>query len=72
MEFYRTADPVADAERWAGREDPRPVLGNCPVCGEPVYGECDGWEKDDAYEFGGDVVHEDCLKRYLEQEGYRI
>lgn len=68
----RTADPVADAERWASREDPRPMLDICPICGEPVYGETDGWEKDDAYEFGEDIVHEDCVLSYLKQKGYKL
>lgn len=67
-----TDNPVVDAERWANREEPRPVLGECPECHEPVYGECDGYYADDAYEIDGEVIHEDCLIPYLKREGYKI
>lgn len=67
-----TNDPVKDAENWFGREDPRPILGNCPICGEPVYGEDDGWDADDAYELDGEVIHSDCVFKYLDKNGYKI
>ena len=65
-------EPERDFEDWANREDTRPIVGYCPVCDEPVYGENEGWDADDAYEFDGDVVHADCLIKYLDREGYKL
>lgn len=70
--MMRTSDPVRDAEEWVSRKDPRPVWGICPECGKPVYGECDGYYADDAYKIDGEVIHEDCLIKYLKRKGYKI
>lgn len=70
--YPRSTDPVRDAEEWASREDTRPVLGICPVCSEPVHEENNLYEKDDAYCIDGYYIHEDCIKAYLNREGYRI
>lgn len=64
-------DPVKDAEDWVSREEERPALGTCPVCGEVVYGENGKWEKDDAFEIDGEIIHEDCVIEYLKLRGYR-
>ena len=70
--MMRTSDPVRDAEAWVSREDPRPVLGECPECGKAVYGECDGYYADDAYRIDREVIHEDCLIKYLKRKGYKV
>lgn len=55
--LYRTADPVADAERYA--EDDTPTIGICDNCGHEIH----VWE--DAYRVdAGLVLHEDCLLEY--------
>lgn len=69
---YFTSDPIRDAETYASREDTRPIIDRCPVCGEPVHGENDDYEKDDAYKIDGWVVHEDCVLKFLKKEGYKI
>lgn len=69
--WYRD-DPVKDAEDWAAREDPRPIIGECPVCGEPVRGEDDWYEKDDAYIIDEHVVHDNCLRQFLDKNGYKL
>lgn len=71
-EILRTADPVMDAERYANRKDPRPSLGECPVCGETVHDKCEGWLADDGYIIYGVAVHEDCLKEFLDNRGCKI
>ncbi len=66
-------EPELDWEDYCERnEDHRPIMGICPVCGEPVRDEDFHYEKDDAYEIDGEVVHEGCIKRYLDTNGYRI
>lgn len=58
-EFYRTADPVADAERYANRD--MPVVGVCEQCGQEIY----AWE--DYYDIEGTLLHEDCEYNWLRQ-----
>ena len=60
-----TDDPVADAEAWVSREDKRPLRGYCEICKEPVYGENDGYDADDAYLFEDGIVCDRCLYDYL-------
>ena len=67
-----TDDPVRDAENWAAREDSRPLLGHCAICSQEIRGENEDYDADDAYEFDGDYVCDDCLRTYLEKEGYKI
>ena len=69
--WYRD-DPVRDAEDWAAREDTRPLLGHCEICGQEIYGEDDDYDADDAYVFEGDYVCDNCLFKYLDREGYKI
>lgn len=67
---YWTNDPVSDAERWASREDERPLLGKCEICGEEIHGG-DGWyEPDDAYDIDGELICDDCLRKWAEK--YKI
>lgn len=70
--MYRTADPVADAERFFSRTDPRPVIGVCPNCNKPIYGETEEYYKDDAYEIDGWTLHEDCVFPFLKMRGYKL
>ena len=63
----RTADPVADAERWVSREDKRPLRGYCIMCHEPVYGENDSYDADDAYLFEDGIVCGNCLSKWANQ-----
>ena len=68
----RTCDPILDAERYISRKDPRPIVGVCPVCDRPVYGEDDRYYKDDAYEIDGWTIHEDCVFPFLNERGYKL
>lgn len=68
----RTANPIADAERWASREDTRPIIDTCPVCHEPIRGENENYEKDDAYEIDGWVLHSECVLKFLEKRGNKL
>lgn len=63
----RTNNPVGDAERWASREDERPLLGYCIYCNCEIRGSNDGWEADDAYEIDGDLICDICLLRWAEE-----
>ena len=60
-----TIDPVADAENFANRGGHRPILGECPVCHEPVFDEGGTYDKDDGYFINGEYIHEDCINSYL-------
>jgi hypothetical protein len=61
--WYRD-NPVADAEDWASREDPRPVAGKCKICGALLHNGYNGWDPDDGYEIDGDVICADHLHEY--------
>lgn len=66
-------EPELDWEDYAAsREDNRPIIDTCPVCGEPVHDENEDWEKDDAYEIDGWVLHEDCVLKFLQQRGCKL
>lgn len=65
-------DPERDAEDWASREDTRPVIDTCPVCHKLVRGESEDYEKDDAYEIDGWVLHADCVLKFLEKRGNKL
>lgn len=67
-----TDNPVRDAEEYANRKDPRPVIGICPYCNEAVYGENDGYYGDDAYMIDGWTVHEDCVLPFMKKRGYKL
>ena len=69
---YSRDDPVTDAEEWASREDNRPVMGVCPVCGQNVCDENDFYGKDDAFEIDGEIIHEDCVMEFLKDRGYKV
>lgn len=59
----KTDDPIRDAEK--AQEDPRPIIGHCPVCGGEVRGERNGWDADEAFNFDGEYVCWDCLHEYF-------
>ena len=61
----RSDDPVKDAEYWASREDPRPLIGHCKICGAPLHSSCEGWDADDGFLIDGDAVCDDHLREYL-------
>lgn len=55
--FYRTANPIADAERHA--EDSTPVIGVCEECGHDIH----VWQ--DAFRISARLIlHEECLMKY--------
>ena len=56
MSFYRTDNPVADAERYAAEQEK--ALDKLPVCYE--CGEHIQTEK--CYEINGEVICPDCLE----------
>lgn len=64
-------DPVADAEDWASREDERPLLGYCEICGCELRGSSSGWDADDGYEINGDYVCADHLHEYFKDQKIR-
>lgn len=64
-ESFRTDNPVLDAERWASREDPRPLLGRCEICGCEIRGGTAEYDPDDAYEFDNEYVCSDHLEEYF-------
>lgn len=68
--MIRTDNPIADAEAWASRKDPRPLVGYCCICGAELRGTAPGWDADDGYFIEGDVVCDDCLREYM--KGRRI
>lgn len=73
MRNWGRDDPERDWEDFCERnEDHRPIIGICPVCGEPVRDGDKYYEKDDAYELDTDVIHRDCIYKYLDANGYRI
>jgi hypothetical protein len=67
----RTSDPVADAERWASREDKRPIRGFCQICKKPVYGENDSYDADYAYLFDDGIVCDACINTYIAERRIR-
>lgn len=62
----RTSNPIGDAERWASREDERPLFGYCEICGREIRGSNDGWEADDAYKIDEELICDDCLRRWAD------
>lgn len=50
--------------------DTRPIIDDCPVCGQPFHGEDSTHYGDDGYHLDGYYIHDDCIKEYLEQ--YKI
>ena len=61
----RSDDPVKDAEYWANRADPRPLIGHCEICGAPLHSSCEGWDADDGFLIDGDAVCDDHIREYL-------
>lgn len=60
-------DPVADAEDWASREDERPLLGYCKICGCELRGSSNGWDADDGYIIDNELVCDDCLREHFKE-----
>ena len=61
MSFYRTDDPVKDAERYiAEKESELEKLPECYECGEHIQTE-------KCYEINGEVICPDCLQLYHEK-----
>ena len=50
-------------------DDPRPVIGQCAVCGCDIHDECDGYWADEYYSFEwmGDLVCDEDLRAYCDQ-----
>lgn len=67
MSLRITNNPIADAEEWGNREDPRPLLGHCNICDCEIHGSGNGWDPDDAYVIEGDYVCDDCLREYMKE-----
>lgn len=45
---------------------PRPIAGECALCGEPVY------LAEDRYEFpDGEIVHDDCMIKFVRREFFK-
>ncbi len=49
-----TDNPVRDAEEHYSREDPRPIVGACEYCGNPIYGPTEDMYGDDYVELRTD------------------
>lgn len=60
MTFYKTDDPIRDAER--AQQDPRPLVGECAFCGCEVRGEAGINGCDPHYVLPGyGLIHYDCF-----------
>lgn len=59
--FYRTNNPVADAERYQEELESAPHL-YCVGCGEPLY------NGDMAWRIEGDLWCEDCAQNMFREE----
>lgn len=70
MRNYYRDDPIRDAEDNTEKEDPRPLVGHCEVCGMALHGGSEGWDPDDGYEIGSEFICADCLHEYFKD--YRI
>ena len=59
--FIRSGDAVRDFERW-DREQQRKLKGlpKCSYCGQLIQDE-------DCYEINGDLVHDDCVVDYINE-----
>lgn len=61
MSFYRTDNPVADAERYAAEQEKAlEKLPECYECGEHIQTE-------KCYEINGELICPDCLERNHER-----
>lgn len=65
MRNWSVDDPVRDAEDAA--EDTRPIKGYCEYCGDEIHGGDVTHYGDEAYDFDGVLVCEDCLSIYTNE-----
>ena len=47
--------------------DPRPVIGQCAVCGCDIHDECDGYYADTYYDIFSELVCEDHIREYCDR-----
>lgn len=61
---FRTNDPARDAERYYEETKPKSI-GVCEHCSDPIF------EGEDYYDIHGDMIHEDCLREWADEQ-YKV